>query len=295
MATELAKMKTIRILFVVMSFLSLTATSFAQQKYAVLITGDYAAGKKKDVPDDDLWNGGIGGNFDFDEFWNDTYLMWEMLQAKGYAKENIFVLFAGGQDFYISNPNVASRYRPVNPTVIVTDYPATISNVNTVFNGLRYGSGGFPQVTADDFLFVWVFDHGGAFAGHQGFYLIDGLMLDEEFAALVNPIPANKKVYWMQQCLSGGFKEELDSINVVFNAACLGNQGAHRADNLPYYDENEIIGSTIYNHGEYNFHILSATNGLTPTYSSTYGNGEINLSDADLNADNYISTFESPR
>jgi len=283
-------MKARYLLLTLLVLICLTSTTYAQNKYAILITGDYAAAKKKDVPHDDLWNGGIGENFDYDEFWNDTFLMWEMLQSQGYSQENIFVLFADGNDYHPDQ--YASRYK-TDPNVKVTDYIANSEKLTFVLNGLKYGQNGFQKITNNDFLFVWVFDHGGAFGGHHGFYLLDGLFRDEQLAALVNPIEANKKVFWMQQCLSGGFKEELQANNVVFNAACLGNESAHRADNLPYDDENEIIGGKVYNHGEFNFHIYSSTNGATPTYSTTYGQGEINLSDADLNADNFISTYES--
>ncbi|MEN8226031.1 MAG: hypothetical protein ABFS05_11805 [Bacteroidota bacterium] len=32
---------------------------------------------------------------DYDEFWNDTYLMWKMLIEMGYENENIYVIFGG--------------------------------------------------------------------------------------------------------------------------------------------------------------------------------------------------------
>ena len=271
-----------------MAFVSLSATSFAQQKYAVLITGDYA-GMSYSVPLSDQWNGGLGkSTYGYDEFWNDTYLMWEMLQTKGYSMENIFVLFAGGQDYHPSG--YADRYTPVDPNTIVTDYSASIANVTNVFNGLRYGTGSFPQVTNDDFLFVWTFDHGGGSGGNSTLYLIDGVMTDDQFAALVNPITANKKVYWMQQCFYGGFADELEGANVVFHAACLPNQSAYRADNSPY-SENEIINGQIYNHGEYNFHVYSPTNGSSPAYNTSYGNEPYTA--ADVNSDDFISITES--
>ncbi len=54
-----------------------------QEKYAVLITGDYAA---TGIPASEQWNHGQDrGVNGFDEFWNDTFLMWEMLQDKGYS------------------------------------------------------------------------------------------------------------------------------------------------------------------------------------------------------------------
>lgn len=38
------------------------------------------------------------------------------------------------------------------------DYSATIASVNNVFNGLANGTGGFPQLQDDDFLFCWTFE-----------------------------------------------------------------------------------------------------------------------------------------
>ena len=58
----------------------------AQEKYAVLITGDYAA---ENIPEDARWGGSERDSAPRPEFWNDTYLMWEMLINKGYAQENI--------------------------------------------------------------------------------------------------------------------------------------------------------------------------------------------------------------
>jgi hypothetical protein len=280
-------MNKLKILFVALSVLSITHLANAQEKYAVLITGDYAA-TSYGVPLSDQWNGGQGkSTYGFDEFWNDTFLMWEMLQEKGYSQDNIIVLFADGNDFTFSGQ--APQYKP-NPGVTVTDYSASIANVNLVFNGLANGTGGFPQVTQDDFLFVWTFDHGGGSGGNSTLYLIDGLITDDDFAALTNPIAANKKVYWMQQCRSGGFADELEGTTTFFHSACQPNQNAYRANNTPDL-ENEVINNVTYNHGEFNFHIYSPTNGSSPAGYTSY-NGEP-YSNADLNSDNYISMHES--
>lgn len=270
-----------------LSVLSITHLANAQEKYAVLITGDYAA-TSYGVPLSDQWNGGQGkSTYGFDEFWNDTFLMWEMLQEKGYSQDNIIVLFADGNDFTFSGQ--APQYKP-NPGVTVTDYSASIANVNLVFNGLANGTAGFQQVTQDDFLFVWTFDHGGGSGGNSTLYLIDGLITDDDFAALTNPIAANKKVYWMQQCRSGGFADELEGTTTFFHSACQPNQNAYRANNTPDL-ENEVINNVTYNHGEFNFHIYSPTNGSSPAGYTSY-NGEP-YSNADLNSDNYISMHES--
>jgi hypothetical protein len=125
----------------------------SQEKYAVLITGEYAANPEgfDSTGHNDEEKGPM------DEFWNDTFLMWELLQTKGFSPENIFVLFANGVDHPENDELYAARYRPPQ-FITVTDYDATIESVELVFNGLRHGTSGFPKVTQDDFLFVWTYN-----------------------------------------------------------------------------------------------------------------------------------------
>lgn len=279
-----------------MAFVSLLASTFAQEKYAVLITGDYAA---QGIPLEDQWNHGQGRSaYGYEEFWYDTYLMWEMLvYEKGYSNENVFVLFAGGQDF--TKPNMWSRYTAATHGLDhITDFSASINNVTEVFGGLANGSGGFPQVTEDDFLFVWTFDHGGPGPGQTGpvyLCLRGGNMWDYEFAALTDQIPAYKKVFWMQQCRSGGFYDDLEEMNTVFNSACQPIEYARPADNIDIsgnsVEEWEQVNGEYYRHGEFNFHTYSAAVGESPAFVNNY-NGQP-YSEADQNNDNYISVIES--
>ncbi len=277
-----------RLLFLAAIMLGLGTYSYSQEKYAVLITGDYAA---EDVPVEDRWNREQGNSSSpRDEFWNDTFLMWKMLQEKGYSKENIIVLFAGGEDYSVTNPGIANEYKP-EEGVTVTDYSASIANVNLVFNGLAHGTNGFPKVTEDDFLFVWTFDHGGGKTPNEVFiYLIDGIMWDHEFAALTNRIHAHKKVFWMQQCRGGGFYDDLEATNTVFHSACQPAEYARRADDIPII-ENEEINNITYHHGEFNFHVYSATVGKSPTSEDNYFGQP--YTEADENNDNCISILES--
>jgi hypothetical protein len=137
------------------------------EKYAVLITGDYADSARVN------YNGSwaIANGLDRDrrpmqEFWNDTFLIWEMLVfEKGYSDINVFVLFAGGMD-YTHDPDANCPYwwdERSSPHILypelspITDFPADIASVNNLFNGLANGTGGFPQLHEDDFLVVWTF------------------------------------------------------------------------------------------------------------------------------------------
>jgi len=265
----------------------------AQEKYAVLITGDYAA---EGIPVEEQWGQGVDNPMP--EFWYDTYLTWEMLLERDYSIENIFVLFADGVDYSIVNPDIIVRYKPeYNGYDYVTDYSATVSNVNDILSGLATGTGGFPQVTEDDFLFVWVFDHGFGSGNDSYFNLIDGIMWDYEFAALTDQIPSNKKVFWMQQCWSGGFADNLEANNTVFHSASQPMQNAQPADNWTVggdpVDEWDFYWSSpdYYRHGEFNFHTYSATVGESPAFVDNY-NGQP-YTEADENSDNYISILES--
>jgi len=260
----------------------------AQNKYAVLITGDYAA---KGVPEQYRWN--KGGDKDHrppEEFWHDTFLMWKMLQTKGFDRDNIFVLFADGVDYESDNPLYIP---PIGDTV--TNDSATISNVTNLFTDLRNGFHGRPRLTEDDFLFVWVFDHGQEENNHSFIFLLDGLMSDTELSSLLDVIPTNRKVYWMQQCSGGGFADELQAGNVVFHSACLGSELASPADDYTVigtsFVENDTLNSYIYYHGEFDYHLLSVCNGHTPTGQLIYDTDT--LAKGDLNHDSVVSYYEA--
>ena len=274
------------ILFIL--FFCLPFVMVAQNKFAVLITGDYAA---VGIPEQDRWNRDDDKNRRPEkEFWHDTFLMWKMLQFKGFDRDNIFVLFADGVDYVSDNP----LYQP--PVgVTVTNDSATIRKVTDLFEDLRYGSNGRPRLTEDDFLFVWVFDHGKEEGGQSFFFLLDGLMSDTDFSSMLNVIPAHRKAYWMQQCNGGGFADNLQAGNVVFHSACQANESAYPADNYTvdsvFFIENDTLQSNQYKHGEFDYHLLSVCNGQTPTGQLVYCTDT--LATGDLNHDNIVSYYEA--
>ncbi len=284
-----------RFFFLLFMILGLSNLAGAQEKYAVLITGNYSKGLDP-LPLNSQWNGGQGQGGYYDEFWNDIYLMWEMLTkpdslgGKGFLKDNVYVLYGSGQDYYLLEPNVPMRYRPL-PGEIVTDYPARRSKVDMVLTGFADGSNGFHELTDDDFLFIWSHGHGVGSNGNSSLMLEELFISDIDFANLVDSIKAVKKVYWMQQCHSGGFVEELEGDISFFHSACLSDEKALRADNMPVMENEPINGDTCH-HGEFNFHMYSSTNGETPIKGITTYNNEP-LSNADLNNDNCISVYEA--
>jgi len=164
----------------------------AAEKYAVLITGDYAKTGS--------YNNGTGDkNGRMEEFWFDTYLMYEQLRLRGYSDENIYVLFADGVDYQntAAGVDIANRYKPFEQFGLdhISDMPATLRNVDGVFSQLK------SKCTDNDFLFVWTFDHGGTNGNSQSYINLMGSdrLEDYHLKYLSDNITANKKVFWMQR------------------------------------------------------------------------------------------------
>ncbi len=110
-----------------------------------------------------LWNAGSEEKGDgvYDDFWNDTYLMWELLYKNGWPDENIHVLYGDGED-WPNNKN--PRYQaPVEEGIRkITDTSAYYHDVVDIFNALASGDpdAGIEPMGPKDNLFVWTFDHG---------------------------------------------------------------------------------------------------------------------------------------
>lgn len=142
-------------------FLSLLSISFVLHTApqvnhnAVLIVGDTPS--KKDIISEFCsakWSS------TYDAYWNDTYLMWEILWSDtimGWPNDNIHVLYGDGDDYNTINP----RFQSPLPGDI-TDRPAYHDDVEDIFNDLAYGddSAGIVAMDTTDNLFCWTFDHG---------------------------------------------------------------------------------------------------------------------------------------
>ncbi|UCF07914.1 MAG: DUF2817 domain-containing protein [Thermoplasmata archaeon] len=243
-------------------------------KYAVLICGDYAGYN----PDEQNVNYSM--QWGFDEFWGDMVIMYWLLLENGYTDEDIFFLYADGND------HLSARY---DPEGTVTDFPATKEDVNMVFGGLAFGAGGFPKVDNNDLLVVYTFDHGGYIPEENmsTLCLIGEDMKADEFAWSVGRIDAGYKMFFMQQCFSGGFIKWLEAENTVILTACAWNEVAWRADNaagtIPW-PENEEINERTYHHGEFNFHFMNALRKVSPLGYHVY---------SDIEGDNVISMRET--
>jgi len=260
---------------------------------AVLICGDTPDLQSKSGEKN--WNGGVNYQWIYDEFWNDTYLMYELLWENECYKlygtppltDHIWVLYGDGNDYECRG----YRYNPQQRLQInkITDYGAYYDSVAFVFNLLA----GSMRPDKDNF-FCWTFDHGSSSGGHAYLCLMDRSMRDDDFANRVNQIQAKTKVFWMQQCFSGGFIDDLHAPNTVILTAAAANEYAYRADNVSRFGsplpENETYHDTTYHHGEFNFHTMNAVRG-----TAIYPYDDPPEVNADYNGDLLISMYEAYR
>jgi hypothetical protein len=211
-------MKTKNLIFVVLALIGLNNAVIAQQKYALLIGGNYLPGTE--IPVEHRWNN--GQNMDpvkgYDEFWNDCYLMWELLYDAdfyGYSNENINVLFGGGEDYTFDEQDDRYKSWPNFPEIpYITDDTAKKSDVMSALDG-------YTTLTENDYMFIWIMSNGGNTIPEDGgdsyVYLWGydpgnpnaGRLYDYELKAKLDLIPAQKKVVIVQAPNSGGFAKIL--------------------------------------------------------------------------------------
>jgi len=275
------------------------------EKYAVLICGDtpYTAYEAY-IDGTGAWSGGLEdgtrgeGEYQpgFDEFWNDTVRMYDILVNKaGFDPNNVVVLWGDGTDWSSSHPtSVCDKY-----DASIVDYAATMGNVQGIFGVLA------GVMTSNDSLFVWTFDHGATGPGRDSrtrgdsfLCLMDGWMTDVEFAELMNAIPYKYRTIFMQQCFSGGFIDDLtrgrDGRKTAIYTACRGDESGWRADdvNIPpgCVWENEDCWDShsssmlIAWHGEFDYYFMNALEWLT-TEGTTVN--------ADANGDGSVCSYEA--
>jgi hypothetical protein len=191
----------------------------------------------------------------YTDFWTDLVLMRDALLVHRFMKENIFVLYGLGQDYF--DPNNNPKYNP--PGGPLTKYPADKVSVTKIFSDLATGTGDTPKLTDEDLLFVWTFDHGDRVGDHSAIVLEpDDRMLDIEFASLVDKVHYGLRMICMQQCYSGGFVPLLKGDRSLVLTACEADQVA-----LPCDTEMDTFNGVKYPHGEFDVHLLEVLTGKT--------------------------------
>lgn len=220
--------------FLIFKFVALIATVGtlnAQEKYAIIIGGNMNPGTT--IPDTEQWNGGNDPHpvYGFDEFWNDTYLQWEMLikeeGGKGFTDANVHVLFNDGNDYTF--PGQANRYKANYHFgyEVLTDANSNKQTILSTFASLA------NIITEDDFLYVWIMSHGGSNALGSYFYSYDNQKVyDIELATLLGNIAAHKKVVVLSFPKSGGFLPELEADDTIIITAGGATEGACKFEDI---------------------------------------------------------------
>ncbi len=244
----------------------------------------------------------------FDEFWNDLRIMYDILvDDYGYVDDNtagfnsatdhVAVLYADGTDV------TSGAYAPPTGTTI-TDLSATTTNIEAVFTDLS------TVMTDNDLLFVFIFDH-GSYVDQNSNGMADlgepvilcaqnGNIRDDDFSTNYVGLVQHyaRRVFVMQQCFSGGFVEDLSNPRTVIVTAARGDETAGRADDSPN-QENENVAGVSYHHGEFLYHFQSAMRGETPQGgvidADTDNNGYISIEEAYIHMDSNESGSETPQ
>jgi len=196
-----------------------------------------------------------------EEFFFDVVNMRQSLLNYGFAANNIFVLYGDGNDL-ADAAYPAAKY---NLAPAIANMAAEITNVQQIFTDLSAGTNGFPQVTNQDLLFVYTFDHGGdeepPGTPISTLCLNDGNMRADDFAKAVDQVNYAYRVFCMQQCFSGGFIPHLRNDRTVILTAADDNETASPADTEREIIADPVLGNVVYPHGEFNWHLFAALDG----------------------------------
>jgi hypothetical protein len=288
-------MKKVKFILSLMAFIAILSALNAQQKYALLIGGDYKPGTE--IPINHKWNNGLNMDPDkgYDEFWNDTYLIWELLwnHKYGYSNDNIEVLFAEGIDYTF--PLQDNHYSALQTYGFnITDGAATRTNVLFALDELA-------NAAPEDYVFIWIMSNGGNTDPAENVWSYvylwgydpgnpnAGRLYDYELKAKLDQIPAHKKVVVVQAPNSGKFATTLADDNTIVYTSSGAEEPASRANDTPF-DENEEWGGETYYHGEFGYHFFSPLNGEDPAGNSNYGPFSF---DEYANSDDVISFEEA--
>jgi hypothetical protein len=177
----------------------------AANRYAVIISGGW-----------DQYNNHV-------RYWNDCAFFYNTLKQHGFSSDHITVLYADGTDPAVDRSDgVSSPLDFDGDSVPDINYSATRANIATVFTQLGATLG------ANDILYIFTTDHGGAQSGNVApyntpnvvLYLWGEIINGDELAAEVNKVVNPKAVLGIfEQCFSGGMVEKLAGTNRVVMSA----------------------------------------------------------------------------
>lgn len=230
-----------------------------------------------------LLSGGASAGSNYIRYYNDTtFMLTTLKEVYGFSDEDIYVLVSDG-----TNP-AADRSDGTNSPPDMDgdgaddiDGPCTLAAIQGVFDELA------TFVTAADQVFIFTTDHGGDESGWDVYLNLWGeVMNDEVLAAHMNALPGPQFIVTMEQCFSGGFEDDLQTLPPrVFSSAA-----AH--DEVSY-----AMGSLLYD--EYVYYWISAVRGEdpygTPVNADTNGDGAVTMDEAFAYAEAHDAAGETPQ
>lgn len=256
--------------------------------YAVIIEGSTVRALEGKAPA----NIHYGERWGFDEFWTDCAYIYDLLRTQGVPEDNIWALWGDGSNWGVGRPDIPERF-----WIPFVDMPCTIKNLDSICSYLS------RVLTSEDMLIVYTFDHGGTHGNGVSFLcLYDSNIDDTTFARIFDAIPYRYRMFWMQQCFSGGFIDNLENFQTILLTASSAQNVAWRADDVVYPNgpyirgfENQLYynppDTFIVNHGEWNTHLLTSfSGGYLP---SLYYPDPIYRDSIDWNQDGKISAYET--
>ncbi|MBN1971090.1 MAG: caspase family protein [Candidatus Delongbacteria bacterium] len=215
-------------------------------------------------------SGGYDKSNNWQRYWNDCSAIYSALvDVYNYEDEHIYTIIADGIN--TANDRRISGGYDSSPLDLDGDgdndiqFSATRANITSVFNTLS------GILDSDDYLFIFVTDHGDQESGQDALiYLWGETIRDDQFATEVNKVSAGEISIVMEQCYSGGFVDDLSGVNRVIATAC-------------DFDETSC-GMGFYTYDEFVFDWIAAVAGEDPNGNSV---------DADDNNDGFVSMQEA--
>lgn len=211
-------------------------------------------------------NGGNSKLSNHIRYWNDCAYMYQVLiNNYHYNPANIYVLMADGTDpAEDRRPDPDKLEYDSSPTDLNgdgtadIDYAATKENIMNVFTTLS------SKLTTNDYLFVFVTDHGDIDAGESFMCTWNaGKLYANEFASKIKAIKTKATNIVLGQCNSGGFVKYFNgSSNICISTACADIEVSYPRSDLQY--------------DEFLYHWTTAVRAI-----------------ADLNDDGHISAWEA--
>ncbi|UCE28249.1 MAG: T9SS type A sorting domain-containing protein [Candidatus Coatesbacteria bacterium] len=231
-----------------------------------------------------LISGGASTGSNHIRYWGDiAYIFCTLKHYYGYSDSEIVICMSDGDDPAVDRSNGTSSPLDLDGDD-VDDYYLDATYA-TVTAQLQYLS---DNVAAGDTVFIFTTDHGGSNGGYNTYLNLWNYetLTDSTFASYIDDFPASTiKLFSMEQCYSGGFIDNLQSLdNVVIATAVPYNKLSYAGDTYPYFDQfayEWTAAVNFYDHDDYPIPDI-------PT--SFYRNGPV---DADEDDDGYCQMDEA--